>query len=118
MLSFGRCCNLLSTLLKQLLCVFKPGEYILKASPQEYKCDAAILVNNLGICLLETSGKLLLKDNLWFGQDHVKGVLGSMMLFNMVYRTYFYATEETASRLKIPFVQARRMYTKTYSIVQ
>ncbi|CEG82149.1 hypothetical protein RMATCC62417_16265 [Rhizopus microsporus] len=60
------------------------------------------------ICLLETSGKLFLRDNIKYGFDHVKGNFGSLTIFNNIYKKYCWASKQTAGRLKIPFVHARR----------
>ncbi|EPB83308.1 hypothetical protein HMPREF1544_09954 [Mucor circinelloides 1006PhL] len=86
---------------------FIPGEYILMASKETNKVDACIIDNGMEICLLETSGKLLLRDNNKYGFDHIKCNFGSLNIFNNIYKKYYWASQETAGRLKIPFVNAR-----------
>lgn len=87
---------------------FIPGEYILMASEETNKVDACIIHDVMEICLLETSGKLLLRDNTKYGFDHIKGNFGSLTIFNNIYKKYCWASKETAGKLKIPFVHARR----------
>jgi hypothetical protein len=87
---------------------FIPGEYILMASGETNKVDACIIHDAMEICLLETSGKLFLRDNTKYGFDHIKGNFGSLTIFNKIYKKYCWASKETAGRLKIPFVYARR----------
>lgn len=87
---------------------FIPGEYILMASKETNKVDACIINDGMEICLLETSGKLLLRDNTKYGFDHIKSNFGSLNIFNNIYKKYCWASKETAGRLKIPFVYARR----------
>ncbi|KAL7313332.1 hypothetical protein PS15m_007093 [Mucor circinelloides] len=77
------------------------------ASKETNKVDACIIDNGMEICLLETSGKLLLRDNTKYGFDHIKCNFGSLNIFNNIYKKYYWASQETAGRLKIPFVHAR-----------
>lgn len=88
---------------------FLPGEYSLKASKQDYKADACIIdAEQNELCILETSGPLKLGDKCKYGYDHIKGAFGSLTLFNDLFKKYYMASEDTAQRLKIMFVHARR----------
>lgn len=87
---------------------FIHGEYILVASKETHKVDACIVDGGVEICLLETSGKLLLRDNSKYGYDHIKCNFGSLNIFNNIYNKYYWGSKETAGRLRISFVYARR----------
>lgn len=68
---------------------FIPGEYILMAPKETNKVDACIIDNDMEICLLETSGKLLLRDNTKYGFDHIKCNFGSLNIFNNIYKKHY-----------------------------
>ncbi|KAI8365576.1 hypothetical protein BD560DRAFT_332655, partial [Blakeslea trispora] len=108
---------------------FVTAEHVLKSSAEEYKADGCILFGEDEICLLETSGKFMLEDNSnlflveWlsiaakfrnetfdiylYGYDHIKMTFGALCLFNAVYKKHCWANEDTALKLRIPFVHAR-----------
>jgi hypothetical protein len=90
---------------------FFTAEYILKASKDEYKADGCV-VDEFGneISLLETSGCYLLNGRSKYGFDYVKATFGALMLFNGILKKYFWATEDSALSLKIPFVHAMRKF--------
>jgi hypothetical protein len=98
--------NLLPTQPEESL-MFVPGEWVLKSSMEEYKADGVVMSNKIELFLLETSGKFLLSDKARFGYDHIKGTFGCLTIYNQILKKYCYATEETASKLKITFVHAR-----------
>ncbi|KAG0734405.1 hypothetical protein G6F22_017020 [Rhizopus arrhizus] len=86
---------------------FYPAEYMLKAAQEETKVDACILDGDNELAVLETSGKRLLNDNAKYGLDHIKVHYGALSIFNTIFKKYCTATEETATKLKIPFIHAR-----------
>ena len=86
---------------------FVTAEYVLKSSAEEYKADGCILFGEDELCLLETSGKFMLEDNSKYGYDHIKMTFGALCLFNAIYKKYCWANEDTALKLKIPFVHSR-----------
>ncbi|KAG0973467.1 hypothetical protein G6F29_012823 [Rhizopus arrhizus] len=86
---------------------FYPAEYVLKAAQEETKVDACILDGDNELAVLETSGKILLNDNAKYGLDHIKVHYGALSIFNAIFKKYCTATEETATKLKIPFIHAR-----------
>ncbi|KAI7905314.1 uncharacterized protein BX663DRAFT_541498 [Cokeromyces recurvatus] len=68
---------------------FIPGEYLLKSSQEKYNVDGCIVdEEDNEMFLLETSGKLMLKEKWRYGYDHVK------------------CTFETAMKLQIPYLHA------------
>ncbi|KAL4216069.1 hypothetical protein AB4K20DRAFT_1964735 [Rhizopus microsporus] len=77
--------------------VFVPEKYVSQSSFEEYKADAVFLLN----------------DGLKFGYGHIKGTFGCLTIYNEIFRTYHFATEETASKVKIYFVHARRKLYNT-----
>jgi hypothetical protein len=85
------------------------GEYILKASKQEYKADACIVDDETEVCLLETSGKFEHDESGKYGFDYIKATFGAHCLFNSIFK-YCFATEETAFGFQIPLAQAVRKY--------
>lgn len=87
---------------------FHHAEYILKAADEENKVDACVIFENVELCILETSGKLYLNDNTKYGRDHIKAHYGALSMVNKIYKDYCYAKQETASKLCIPFIHARR----------
>lgn len=92
--------------------LFIPGEYVLNASKEEYKADAAVLgeLNKLEICLAETSGSYQLHDIPRFGYDHVKGCFGALTILNAIIKKYFNSDLLSAFKLVVPFVHIRGMY--------
>lgn len=85
------------------------GEYILKASKQDYRADACIIDTEQNkLCILETPAPLKLSDKCKYGYNHIKGVLGSLPLFNDLFKKYYMASEDTVQRLKVMFVHAKR----------
>ncbi|PHZ12696.1 uncharacterized protein RHIMIDRAFT_283038 [Rhizopus microsporus ATCC 52813] len=81
---------------------FLPGEYILKASKQDYKADACIVdAEQNELCILETSDPLKLDDKCEYGYDYVKGAFGSLTLFNDLFKKYYMASKDTAQRLNV-----------------
>lgn len=89
---------------------FVPGEYILRSFKEEHKVDAYILDGDLEVCLLETSGKLLYNESGKHGLDHIKATFGTLSVFNAIYKKYFWGSESTALKLRIPFLNARRKF--------
>lgn len=86
---------------------FLPGEYILKSSQENYKADGCIIDDkNNELFVLETSGKLMLDEKWKYGYDHVKCMFGALTIFNAAFKKYFFATEETAIKLQIPYLHA------------
>lgn len=86
---------------------FLPGEYLLKSSEEKYNADGCIVdEEDNEIFLLETSGKLMLNEKWNCGYDHVKCTFGALSIFNAAFKKYFYATEETAIKLQIPYLHA------------
>ncbi|KAI8351221.1 hypothetical protein EDC96DRAFT_448074 [Choanephora cucurbitarum] len=49
----------------------------------------------------------MLEDNSKYGYDHIKLNFGALCLFNEIYKKYCWASENTALKLRIPFVHAR-----------
>ncbi|KAI8077303.1 uncharacterized protein B0P05DRAFT_638008 [Gilbertella persicaria] len=87
---------------------FVAGEYILKASKEEYRADACILdENDNEICLLESSGCYLFGDKCKYGYDHVKGAFGVLTMFNAAFKKYHKASFKVAQELSILFIHAR-----------
>ncbi|KAL4210483.1 hypothetical protein AB4K20DRAFT_1867462 [Rhizopus microsporus] len=85
------------------------GEYILKASKQDYRADACIIDTEQNkLCILETPAPLKLSDKCKYGYNHIKGALVSLPLFNDLFKKYYMASEDTAQRLKVMFVHAKR----------
>lgn len=80
----------------------------MKCTDEEYKADACISADGNERSLLETSGKILLDDNSKYGNNHIKIHYGALSIFNALYKKYYWATEETAANLHIPFLHARR----------
>jgi hypothetical protein len=89
---------------------FIPGEFILSSSDEDYKADACIVYSSeyVEICLLETSGKFLLNDDPKYGYDHIKGTFGALSMLNKTMKKYYWAKEETALKLQMSFIHARR----------
>lgn len=86
---------------------FLPGEYLLKSSQEKYNADGCIVnEENNEVFLLETSGKLMLKERWKYGYDHVKCTFGALTIFNAAFKKYSFATEETALKLQIPYLHA------------
>ncbi|KAG1318805.1 hypothetical protein G6F62_012162 [Rhizopus arrhizus] len=86
---------------------FLPGEYLLKSSEEKYNADGCIVdEENNEMFLLEVSGKLLLNEKWKYGYDHVKCTFGALSIFNAAFKKYFFAAEETAMKLQIPYLHA------------
>lgn len=86
---------------------FLPGGYLLKSSQEKYNADGCIVnEENNEMFLLETSGKLMLKERWKYGYDHVKCTFGALTIFNADFKKYSFATEETAMKLQIPYLHA------------
>ncbi|KAI8973813.1 hypothetical protein BDF20DRAFT_805005, partial [Mycotypha africana] len=87
--------------------VLLPGEYMLKSFQEKYKADGCIIDNEDNeVFILEISGKLMLNEKWKYGYDHVKCTFGALTIFNSAYKKYFFATEETATKLQIPYLHA------------
>lgn len=86
---------------------FLPGEYLLKSSQEKYNADGCIVdEEDNEMFLLETSGKLMLNEKWKYGYDHVKCTFGALSIFNAAFKKYFFAAEETAMKLQIPYLHA------------
>ncbi|KAI9472273.1 MAG: hypothetical protein EXX96DRAFT_611523 [Benjaminiella poitrasii] len=79
--------------------MFAPGEYILKASKEEYKANSVVL-----------------DDNPKYGLDHIKGTFGILTVFNNIFKIYYLSTEATATSLKITFVHARHAHVHLWTL--
>ncbi|ORY98963.1 hypothetical protein BCR43DRAFT_503721 [Syncephalastrum racemosum] len=83
---------------------FIPGELLLKAFSSldsEYKADAVILMHELEVMLLETSGPHDLADRPQFGFDHINGIFGSLTMFRATIEKYPYAELCVVPKLKL-----------------
>ncbi|CAO3667671.1 unnamed protein product [Rhizopus stolonifer] len=86
---------------------FLPGEYLLKSSQEKYNADGCIVdEEDNEMFLLEISGKLMLNEKWKYGYDHVKCTFGALSIFNAAFKKYFFATEETAMKLQVPYLHA------------
>lgn len=87
---------------------FIPGERLLKSCEDKYNCDGLVveMKNGNELFLLETSGRLDLEQKWKYGYDHIKCTFGALSLFNSAFKKYFFASKDTAIRLKIPYLHA------------
>ncbi|EIE76669.1 hypothetical protein RO3G_01373 [Rhizopus delemar RA 99-880] len=91
-----------------------PAEYMLRAAQEETKVDACVLDRDNELAVLGTFGKILLNDKTKYGLDHIKVHYGALSIFNATYKKYCWATEETATKLRIPFIHARHDTIQLY----
>lgn len=66
---------------------FHPGEILLNTSDKDYKTDGLIEMDEIEVCLLETSGHYGLKYLDRFGHDDVKGSFGALTFMRKILTT-------------------------------
>ncbi|CEG81724.1 hypothetical protein RMATCC62417_15889 [Rhizopus microsporus] len=88
---------------------FVPGKKLLGAAGDAYNADATTVVDDLEVCILETSGKFQLKDKPRCGYDHVKGDFAALSLLGNIFQKYLYAKETTSQDLKLYVVHKKKL---------
>lgn len=97
---------------------FETSDVFLKTSDEMFKADGVVKINNIEICLLETSGPYGIQDRSRFGKDHVKGSLGALTFLRNILKKFYCASESTMKQLNLSVPSRKNLATLVNSGIQ